>query len=163
MEEVSLEHPAVADAAVFAVAHPTLGEDIAAAVVLREGVAATALELRRFAATKLAAFKVPRRIEFLDTIPRSSTGKAQRSLLANGFGSRHPACPAENFLGRRLAGPRQLGETGRRDLRCLGRSLMHRESQCLHERCPQSRGKSFPAARGPGRISDPALVLTQKP
>jgi acyl-CoA synthetase (AMP-forming)/AMP-acid ligase II len=85
VEDVLAEHPAVADAAVFAVAHPTLGEDIAAAVVLREGAAATALELRRFAATKLAAFKVPRRIEFLDTIPRTSTGKAQRSLLAERF------------------------------------------------------------------------------
>lgn len=78
-------HPAVADVAVFAIAHPTLGEDISAAVVLREGASATALELRRFAATRLAAFKVPRRIEFLDQIPRTSTGKAQRSLLAERF------------------------------------------------------------------------------
>ena len=78
-------HPAVADAAVFAIAHPTLGEDIAAAVVLREGAFASALELRRFAATRLAAFKVPRRIEFLDKIPRTSTGKVQRSLLAEQF------------------------------------------------------------------------------
>ena len=82
VEEVLAAHPAVADAAVFAVAHPTLGEDIAAAIVLREGAFASALELRRFAATRLAAFKVPRRIEFLDKIPRTSTGKAQRSLLA---------------------------------------------------------------------------------
>jgi acyl-CoA synthetase (AMP-forming)/AMP-acid ligase II len=86
VEEVLAAHPAVADAAVFAVAHPTLGEDIAAAVVLREGAFASALELRRFAATRLAAFKVPRRIEFLDSIPRTSTGKAQRSRLAEQFG-----------------------------------------------------------------------------
>jgi len=85
VEDVLVEHPAVADAAVFAIAHPTLGEDIGAAVVLREGAYATALELRRFAATKLAAFKVPRRIEFVDTIPRTSTGKAQRSRLAERF------------------------------------------------------------------------------
>ena len=85
VEEVLAAHPAVADAAVFAVAHPTLGEDIAAAVVLREGAFASALELRRFAATRLAAFKIPRRIEFLDRIPRTSTGKAQRSLLAEQF------------------------------------------------------------------------------
>jgi acyl-CoA synthetase (AMP-forming)/AMP-acid ligase II len=88
VEDVLAEHPAVADAAVFAVAHPTLGEDIAAAVVLREGASATALELRRFAATKLAAFKVPRRIEFLDRIPRTSTGKVQRSLLVERFRKR---------------------------------------------------------------------------
>ncbi len=85
VEEVFAAHPAVADAAVFAVAHPTLGEDIAAAIVLREGATATALELRRFAAARLAAFKVPRRIEFLDMIPRTSTGKAQRSLLTERF------------------------------------------------------------------------------
>ncbi|MGP0071184.1 MAG: AMP-binding protein [Bryobacteraceae bacterium] len=85
VEDVLAEHPAVAEAVVFAVAHPTLGEDIAAVVVLREGSAATALELRRFAATRLAPFKVPRRIEFLDRIPRTSTGKPQRSLLVERF------------------------------------------------------------------------------
>ncbi len=88
VEDVLAAHPAVAEAAVFAVAHPTLGEDIAAAVVLRDGAALTALELRRFAATRLAPFKVPRRIEFLDKIPRTSTGKPQRSLLAEQFRNR---------------------------------------------------------------------------
>ena len=88
VEDVLAAHPAVAEAAVFAVAHPTLGEDIAAAVVLREGAAATVLELRRFAAARLAPFKVPRRIEFLDRIPRTSTGKPQRFLLAERFRNR---------------------------------------------------------------------------
>jgi oxalate---CoA ligase len=88
VEDVLAAHPAVAEAAVFAVAHPTLGEDLAAAVVLRDGAAATALELRRFAATRLAPFKVPRRIEFLDRIPRTSTGKPRRSLLAEQFRNR---------------------------------------------------------------------------
>ncbi len=87
VDDVLVSHPAVADAAVFAVAHPTLGEDIAAAVVLREGASVTVLELRKFAAARLAAFKVPRRIEFLDSIPRTSTGKPQRSLLAERFRS----------------------------------------------------------------------------
>ena len=85
VEDVLAAHPAVSEAAVFAVSHPTLGEDIVAAVVLRAGTVATALELRRFAATRLALFKVPRRIEFLDKIPRTSTGKPQRSLLAERF------------------------------------------------------------------------------
>jgi acyl-CoA synthetase (AMP-forming)/AMP-acid ligase II len=88
VEDVLAAHPAVAEAAVFAVAHPTLGEDLAAAVVLHAGAAATALELRRFAATRLAPFKVPRRIEFLDRIPRTSTGKPRRSLLAEQFRKR---------------------------------------------------------------------------
>jgi len=81
-------HPAVAEAAVFAVAHQTLGEDVAAAVVLRAGAAATEPELRRFAATRLAAFKVPRRIVFVDTLPRTLTGKPQRAVLAEQFGRR---------------------------------------------------------------------------
>jgi acyl-CoA synthetase (AMP-forming)/AMP-acid ligase II len=85
VEDVLAAHPAVAEAVVFAVAHPTLGEDIAAVVVLRDGAAATALELRRFAANHLAPFKVPRRIEFVDQIPRTSTGKPQRSHLAERF------------------------------------------------------------------------------
>ena len=88
VDEVLAAHPALADAAVFAVAHRTLGEDVAAAVVLRNGAAASELELRRFAATRLASFKVPRRILFLDRIPRTATGKAQRDVLAEQFRNR---------------------------------------------------------------------------
>jgi acyl-CoA synthetase (AMP-forming)/AMP-acid ligase II len=88
VEDVLAAHPAVAEAAVFAVAHPTLGEDVAAAIVLREGAAATVLELRRFAAARLAPFKVPRRIEFIERIPRTATGKPQRSVLAERFRNR---------------------------------------------------------------------------
>lgn len=90
VDEVLAAHPALADAAIFAVAHPTLGEDVAAAVVLRNGAAASEMELRRFAATRLASFKVPRRILFLDTIPRTATGKPQRGVLADQFRNRIP-------------------------------------------------------------------------
>jgi acyl-CoA synthetase (AMP-forming)/AMP-acid ligase II len=85
VDEALVAHPAVAEAAVFAVAHQTLGEDMVAAVVLRSGAAASELELRRFAATRLAAFKVPRRIVFLDALPRTVTGKPQRAVLAEQF------------------------------------------------------------------------------
>ena len=85
VDEALAGHPAVAEAAAFAVAHPTLGEDVAAAVVLRSGAATSELELRRFAATRLAAFKVPRRIVFVDALPRSPTGKPQRAALAERF------------------------------------------------------------------------------
>ena len=78
----------MAEAVAFAVAHQTLGEDVAAAVVLRSGAAASELELRRFAATRLAAFKVPRRIVFVEAVPRSVTGKPQRAVLAEQFGIR---------------------------------------------------------------------------
>lgn len=91
VDEVLAAHPALADAAAFGVAHGTLGEDVAAAVVLRRGAAASELELRRFAATRLARFKVPRRIVFMDTIPRTATGKAQRGVLAGQFRDRAPS------------------------------------------------------------------------
>ena len=78
-------HPAVAEAAAFAVPHRTLREDVAAAVVLRAAGAATELELRRFAATRLAGFKVPRRILIADRIPHGPTGKPKRAQLAELF------------------------------------------------------------------------------
>ena len=87
VDAVLREHPALAEAAAFAVAHRTLGEDVAAAVVLRDGSTASELELRRFAATRLARFKVPRRIVFMDRIPRTATGKPKRAVLAAQFQS----------------------------------------------------------------------------
>ena len=74
-------HPAVAEAAAFAVPHPTLGEDVVAAVVLHPGISVSESELRRFVLDRLAPFKVPRRILFLDAIPKSATGKPQRDEL----------------------------------------------------------------------------------
>ena len=67
-------------------AAPSLGEDVAAAVVLRPGAAVTDAELRRFAAGRLAYFKVPRRIVILDEIPKGPTGKPQRVGLAQILG-----------------------------------------------------------------------------
>ncbi len=86
VDEALAGHPAVAEAAGFAVAHETLGEDVAAAVVLHSGATASELELRRFAATRLAAFKVPRHIVFVEALPRTVTGKPQRAVLADQFG-----------------------------------------------------------------------------
>ena len=80
-----LRHPDVAEAAAFAVPHPRLGEDVAAAVVLRPGAAATSDELRRFLGTQLAWFKVPRRITIVQNLPRGSTGKVQRHRLSEGY------------------------------------------------------------------------------
>jgi acyl-CoA synthetase (AMP-forming)/AMP-acid ligase II len=88
VDEALAGHPAVAEAAMFAIPHETLGEDVAAAVVLRSGAAASELELRRFAATRLAPFKVPRRIMFVEALPRNVTGKPQRAVLAEQFSQR---------------------------------------------------------------------------
>lgn len=81
-----LEHPAVAQAVAFAVPHTSLGQDVAAAVVLHPGAAATPTALREFAAASLATFKVPSRILVVNEIPKGPTGKLQRIGLAEQLG-----------------------------------------------------------------------------
>ena len=80
------DHPAVGQCVTFAVPHAKLGEDIAAAVVLKEGQSATERDIRDFASDRLAAFKVPRKILILDEIPKGATGKLQRIGLAEKLG-----------------------------------------------------------------------------
>jgi acyl-CoA synthetase (AMP-forming)/AMP-acid ligase II len=86
VDEVLLDHPAVAQAVTFAIPHAKLGEDVAAALVLREGVDATEQDIRAFAAERLAGMKVPRQIVFLEEIPKGATGKLQRIGLAEKLG-----------------------------------------------------------------------------
>jgi acyl-CoA synthetase (AMP-forming)/AMP-acid ligase II/acyl carrier protein len=86
IDEVLLDHPAVAQAVTFAIPDQRLGEDIGAAIVLRSGRTANAEEVRQFAASRLTDFKVPSRVVFLDEIPKGPTGKAQRIGLADKLG-----------------------------------------------------------------------------
>lgn len=86
VDEVLMGHPAVAQVVTFAMPHPKLGEEVAAAVVLREGSNASGHELRHFCSTRLAEFKVPRRVLILDEIPKGATGKLQRIGLATKLG-----------------------------------------------------------------------------
>ncbi len=86
VDEVLLDHPAVAQIVTFALAHPKLGEEVAAAIVLAEGQTADESQIRAFAAQRLADFKVPRKIVFLDEIPKGPTGKLQRIGLAKQLG-----------------------------------------------------------------------------
>jgi acyl-CoA synthetase (AMP-forming)/AMP-acid ligase II len=86
VDEIIMDHPAVAQIVTFAMPHDKLGEEVAAAVVLREGQTATERELRDFAARRLADFKVPRKIVFLPEIPKGATGKLQRIGLADKLG-----------------------------------------------------------------------------
>ncbi|MDP6624010.1 MAG: acyl--CoA ligase [Alphaproteobacteria bacterium] len=86
VDEVLMDHPAVAQAVAFALPHDKLGEEVAAAVVLDDGAAADEAELRDFVAGRLAAFKVPKRVVLLDEIPKGPTGKLQRIGLADTLG-----------------------------------------------------------------------------
>jgi acyl-CoA synthetase (AMP-forming)/AMP-acid ligase II len=86
VDEALMDHPAVLQAVAFAVPHPMLGEDVGAAIVLREGLSATEQELGAFLSERLAAFKTPRKILFLAEIPKGATGKLQRIGLAQKLG-----------------------------------------------------------------------------
>jgi len=86
VDEVLLDHPGVEQCVTFAVPHDMLGEDVAVAVVLREGVETGEQELRAFVQARLADFKVPRRIIILEEIPKGATGKVQRLGLAQKLG-----------------------------------------------------------------------------
>lgn len=86
VDEVLMDHPAVEQVATFGMPHAMLGEEVAAVVVLRPGATATEKEIRDFAAERVAAFKVPRKILFLAEIPKGPTGKLQRIGLAEKLG-----------------------------------------------------------------------------
>ncbi len=98
-------HPAVQECAAFPIPHRTLGENVAAAVVLRAGASAGESELRRFVSARLAAFKVPRRILFLQAIAKSATGKPLRAQLAERYGAAAsvPQPPADALEARLAA------------------------------------------------------------
>lgn len=89
IDAVLLEHPAVSQAVAFAIPHPKLGEEVGAAVVLRDSDPTTKVgerELRAHVSAHLAAFKVPRRIFFVSEIPKGPTGKVQRIGMAERLG-----------------------------------------------------------------------------
>lgn len=100
VDAVITAHPAVLEAASFPVPHPTLGEDVACAVVLRPNTphVVSVPELRRFASERLPTFKVPRHIRFVDRIPRGELGKPQRWMLKGQFAKRHVVPAAETVL-----------------------------------------------------------------
>jgi acyl-CoA synthetase (AMP-forming)/AMP-acid ligase II len=83
IDEVLLAHPAIAEAVCFGVPHPTWGEEVAAAVVLREPVSEA--DLQAFCKERLADYKRPKQIHITEAIPRTATGKIQRRVVAQAF------------------------------------------------------------------------------
>ncbi|HEX8131303.1 MAG TPA: AMP-binding protein [Pyrinomonadaceae bacterium] len=85
IDELLYTHPAVASAAAVAAPDPLYGEEVAAFVVLKEGVEASAEELKEFCRAHLADFKCPKTITFLDELPKGPTGKLLKRELAKHF------------------------------------------------------------------------------
>jgi acyl-CoA synthetase (AMP-forming)/AMP-acid ligase II len=86
IDEILMDHAAVAQVVCFGIPHEKLGEEVGAAVVLREGQTASEKELRDYVATRVADFKVPRKILLMDEIPKGATGKLQRIGMAQKLG-----------------------------------------------------------------------------
>lgn len=83
VDNVAMELPPVYQAVTFAVGHPTLGEDVVTAVVLKPNQTITAQEIRAYLLEKLADFKVPTQVIIVEQIPKGATGKLQRIGLAD--------------------------------------------------------------------------------
>src|SRR5262249_7746412 len=114
IDEVLLQHPAVAQAVAFAVPHPSLGDDVAVAVVLHAGSTANERELRQFAFDRLAPVKVPSRILMVTSIPKGPTGKLQRIGLHQALEGQlrvHYTAPRTSLEKRIVAVIEQILET----------------------------------------------------
>lgn len=81
VERVLYQHPAVAEAAVYGATHPVKGEIVKATIRLKSGSAIASEEIKAFCADKMATYKVPRTIDFVDALPKNATGKILRRVL----------------------------------------------------------------------------------
>lgn len=118
IDNALLSHPAVAEAAAFAVQHQRLGEDVAAAVVLHPGTTATSIELRKYLGEKLSSSKVPRRIIIIDQLPKGMTGKTLRRQLSESFGAEVAVRPVVSETSFNSSLLFQLREVWERLLKC---------------------------------------------
>jgi long-chain acyl-CoA synthetase len=83
IEEVLYEHPAIAEVAVIGVSHEELGEEVRAVVALKQGESATEEEIVAFAKERVAAYKYPRSVAFMDDLPKTATGKVLKRELTD--------------------------------------------------------------------------------
>lgn len=147
VDEVLMDHPSVAQAVTFPAPHPTLGESVAAAVVLRGGASATETEIRQFAASRLAPFKLPHPILIVHEIPKSPAGKVQRMGLAEQLGLAGPG--AEHSSVRPDTGFRtQIDER----LTAILAAVLGLEQFGIHDNFFQCGGHSLMATQVTSRI-----------
>ena len=86
VDNVLMDHPSIEQAVCFGYEDKMLGEDIATAIILKEGINLNEADLKIYAKEKLAKFKIPKKIFFVTEIPKGATGKLQRNVLAKKFG-----------------------------------------------------------------------------
>jgi oxalate---CoA ligase len=157
IDEALLEHPSVAQAAAFAVPHPSLGEDLAVAVVLRPGSRADQSELREFLFSRLSDFKVPSQIVFVETLPTGNTGKVQRTTLHEKLGA---------LLHRPFVAPEKEIE---RSVEAIFREVLECGSLSIHDNFFALGGDSLKGIRVIARINAdhglqlPAVSLFRHP
>ena len=90
IESELMRHPAIAEVGVIGEADPQWGERVVAVAALKPGAALTLDELRAFAGERLAHFKLPKRLEIVDALPRNATGKIHKPTLRQRFGATKP-------------------------------------------------------------------------
>ncbi len=147
VEEVLLQHPAVAQAVVFAMPDKSLGQEVAAAVVLRD-TSVTEKQLRQVVAARLAHFKVPRRILAVNAIPLGPTGKPQRIGLAEKLGLVEQAVAVSDQSSESVA-PRTPAEKFLAEIWC---EVLRIPSVGIHQRFLDLGGDSLLAARTVARV-----------
>jgi acyl-CoA synthetase (AMP-forming)/AMP-acid ligase II/thioesterase domain-containing protein len=150
VEKALLAHPAVRQAAAFALPHPRLGETVGAAVVLGAGASLSSTELIAFVGDRLAPFQLPRHVEILDALPVGATGKISRSQLSRAPGNVQrsvmpPGVPLEMLIAnvwQRLLNRRDIGveddffEIGGDSL--LLTEMLRELEETIHHRVPPS-------------------------
>ncbi len=157
VDEVLLDCPAIVQAVTFAIPHPTLGENIAAAVVLHPNALAGEREIRQFAAARLPDFKVPGQIIILKDIPKGPTGKLQRIGLADKLASQ---------LKITTVAPRTATE---RMLAAIWSEVLNKPTIGIHDNFFALGGDSLHATQVMSRLFDvcqvelPLAVLFQAP
>ena len=86
VDNILMDHPLIEQAVCFGYEDKMLGEEIAAAIIVKEGQNFSEIDVKNYAEEKLAKFKIPKKIFFVNEIPKGATGKLQRNVLAKNFG-----------------------------------------------------------------------------